>query len=200
MIPARRHGRFHEPDQPPRPCSDRRDHRGDRRRRIPLRTGAGRRGDRHREGRRHQGGVHGNAGKDLVYGGAGNDKIYGGAGDDELWGQTGNDKIWGQSGDDVVSLGAGDDAAQGLTGNDTLIGGAGHDVLIGESFNIDTLRPVGNAKAKDKIYGNAGIDLALALKGAKVSGAEARDLETWIKLLERAGAGSASVASVSAFH
>ncbi|MDR6324176.1 calcium-binding protein [Actinoplanes couchii] len=140
--------------------------------------------------------IYGGPRADLLKGGAGNDKIYGGAGDDEIWGGAGNDKIWGQAGDDIVegeagndviSLGAGNDVAQGWTGNDTLIGGSGHDVLIGESFDINTLRPVGNANARDKITGGAGIDLALALKGAKVSGVEARTAAQWEKLLDKAG-------------
>ncbi|HWS37197.1 MAG TPA: calcium-binding protein [Actinoplanes sp.] len=139
--------------------------------------------------------LRGGAGNDKIYGLGGADKIFGGAGNDKIYGGAGDDEIEADSGNDVVSAGAGDDIVQGWTGNDTLIGGAGHDVLIGESINTKNFRPVGNAKAKDKIFGNGGIDLALALKGAKTNGVEARTIEKWFELLDKAG-----VASTSAFH
>ncbi|SDT73100.1 calcium-binding protein [Actinoplanes derwentensis] len=144
--------------------------------------------------------LYGGRANDTLYGGAGADKIYGGAGDDEITAGAGNDKVWGQAGgdfimagagNDVVSAGAGLDAVLGWSGNDTLLGGAGHDLLIGESIN-DDYTASGSAKAKDKIFGGTGIDLGLALKGAKYSGVEAKTYQKWINLLEKSGVSSLS--------
>lgn len=158
--------------------------------------------------------IYGNAGNDTLYGGAGNDKIsagagtdkvYGGAGDDDIYGGAGNDKIWGQAGDDgiqagsgndVVSAGNGHDVVIGLSGNDTILGGSGDDILIGETIT-ETFRPAGSAKAKDKVYGNSGIDLGLVTKSGKLSSIEAKTLEKWYALLGNAGSLSSATSSVA---
>lgn len=126
----------------------------------------------------------GGAGSDRIAGGAGNDKAYGGNGNDVIQGHTGvdtvdggagSDRIWGFSGNDKIAGGAGNDLLIGNAGNDTLSGGAGDDDLVGEHYKVVNGKVIssGSAKATDKLYGGANVDICLiSTKKSKTSGCE----------------------------
>jgi Ca2+-binding RTX toxin-like protein len=138
--------------------------------------------------------IYGQTGNDKIYAGSGEDAdfngdtVWGGSGNDTIYGEAGTDEIYGGTGNDTISGGAGEDALLGESGNDTLTGGAGADVLIGESINSKIL-PIGSAKAKDKLYGGASVDLCIALKGAKYSSCE---YKKWADYVNSFGASSLS--------